>query len=67
MRKCAPILATLTYLVGPVTTVHIPCVLGSDTGRTIQVIYNWTPYHKIGNTLLGCFWVLIVLETLQLD
>ena len=37
--------ATLTYLVGPVTTVHKPCILGSDTGCMTQVIYNWTPYY----------------------
>ena len=66
MRKCAP---SPRYfdLVGPVTTVHIPCILGSDTGCMTQVIYKWTHIIYIGNTLMRCFWMLIVSETLQVD
>ena len=60
MKKCGSSPPALTYSVRPVTMADIPCILGSDTECMSQIIYEWKPHRKIGNTLLRGFWELIV-------
>ena len=39
-KVCTQFLTALTYLVGPVTTVLTPCILGSDTECLTQIFYE---------------------------
>ena len=43
-KVCTHVFTSLTHSVRLVTTADIPCVLGSDTGCMIQVIYEWKAY-----------------------